>query len=230
VRDVSLVLRPGEIVGVAGLLGSGRTELMEIIYGARKIERGELIFRGKVVRSPSTVRMTRKGVGFVPEDRIAAGIFPLQSVAGNMTAGQAGRYFTGMWLRARRLMKDVARDVSTYAVKTGSVHLPIEALSGGNQQKVVLGRWLRTAPSLLILDEPTQGIDVGARETVLNLVSDASRNGTAVLIVSSEFEELTRVSHRVLVLCNGRVVEEHAHGMSSHDLLESVLENQRLVR
>jgi ribose transport system ATP-binding protein len=174
--------------------------------------------------------MTRRGVAFVPEDRIAAGIFPSASVATNMTAGQSRRYFSRWWLRTRRLVREAAGDVVTYAVKTSSVRAPIEALSGGNQQKVVLGRWLRTSPAVLLLDEPTQGIDVGARETVLRLVSEASASGTAVLLASSEFEELTRLSHRVLVLCDGRIVEEHPHGMSSHDLLESVLENQRTTR
>ncbi|CAJ61174.1 Putative ATP-binding protein of sugar ABC transporter [Frankia alni ACN14a] len=229
-RDVSLTLRPGEIVGIAGLLGSGRTELMEMIYGARRIERGDLVVRGTAVRSPSTSAMTRRGVAFVPEDRIAAGIFPQESVATNMTAGQSGRYFAKLRLRTGLLLRDVARDVSTYAVRTSSVHLPINALSGGNQQKVVLGRWLRTSPTVLLLDEPTQGIDVGSRETVLGLVSEASRAGTAVILVSSEFEELTRISHRVLVLCDGRIADEHPHGMTSHDLLESVLEKQRATR
>jgi ribose transport system ATP-binding protein len=229
-RDVSLTVRPGEIVGLAGLLGSGRTELMEMIYGARRIEHGELVVQGAAVRSPSTTEMTRRGVAFVPEDRIAAGIFPSASVATNMTAGQSRRYFSRWWLRTRRLVREAAGDVVTYAVKTSSVRVPIEALSGGNQQKVVLGRWLRTSPAVLLLDEPTQGIDVGARETVLRLVSEASASGTAVLLASSEFEELTRLSHRVLVLCDGRIVEEHPHGMSSHDLLESVLENQRTTR
>jgi ribose transport system ATP-binding protein len=227
IRDVSFALHRGEIVGLAGLLGSGRTELMELIYGVRKLHGGELLVRGRPVHSPSSSAMAKAGVAFVPEDRGAGGVFPDHSVAMNLTVGQSRRYFRHAWLQTRQLAREVVSDLSKYAVKAGSVQADIQSLSGGNQQKVVLGRWLRTAPAILLLDEPTQGIDVGARETILTLIADACRAGTAVLIASSEFEELSRISHRTLVLSRGRIVEEHPRGTSSHDLLESVLDNER---
>jgi ribose transport system ATP-binding protein len=223
IKDVSFAIRPGEVVGLAGLLGSGRTELLELIYGARKRTAGHLTMRDQSVRGGSTKRMASLGMAFVPEDRNTGGVLSGESVAANMTAGHTHRYFTRGLIQRRRMAAEVGRDIKRYAVKTGSSRAPIESLSGGNQQKVVLGRWLRTDPAVLLLDEPTQGIDVGARETILSLVVAASEAGTAVILASSEFEELTRLCHRILILSQGRIVGECATTVSSHELLEAVL-------
>jgi ribose transport system ATP-binding protein len=229
-RNVSLAVRPGEIVGIAGLLGSGRTELLETVFGVRRIHTGNLVLRGRVMRKPSSTVMVEHGVAFVPEDRGSGGVFPEHSVATNMTVGQSRRYFRHGWLRRGQLAAEVTADLQRYSVKAAGPTAPIESLSGGNQQKVVLARWLRTKPAILLLDEPTQGIDVGAREAILNLIADASREGMAVLLASSEFEELTRLSDRILVLSRGQIVEEVQGKTSAHELLEIVLENQRLTR
>jgi ribose transport system ATP-binding protein len=230
VTDISFAVRPGEVVGIAGLLGSGRTELLEAIYGVRKITTGELLLKGKPVRPGATARMKAEGVAFVPEDRGSGGVFPEHSVGTNMTAGQNRRYFRRGWFRRKDLAAEVATDIKRYAVKASAPQAPIESLSGGNQQKVVLARWLRTEPVLLLLDEPTQGIDVGAREAILTLIAESSRKGMAVLLASSEFEELTRLSDRILVLTRGRITQEVTHEVSAHELLEVVLESQRLLK
>ncbi|MDX6215951.1 MAG: ribose transport system ATP-binding protein [Frankiales bacterium] len=230
VRDVSFTLRPGEIVGIAGLLGSGRTELLEAIFGVRRISSGDLVVRGETVRFPTSARMKSHGVAFVPEDRGTGGVFPEHSVATNMTVGQSRRYFRRGWFRRRLMVAEVTRDLTRYSVKAPGAQAGIETLSGGNQQKVVLGRWLRTDPAILLLDEPTQGIDVGAREAILGLIAEASRKGMAVVLASSEFEELTRLSDRILVLCRGQVTQEVHDQTTAHELLEIVLENQRLTR
>ncbi|RFA08540.1 hypothetical protein B7R54_04345 [Subtercola boreus] len=222
-NGATVQVRPGEIVGLAGLLGSGRTELLEMIFGVRRMEAGELRFAGDRVKSPGAATMTALGVSFLPEDRAGGGVFPGHSIAMNMTAGQNRRYFSGLSMQSSRLAKDVRDDIVRYRVKASSPSAPIESLSGGNQQKTALGRCLRTSPRLLLLDEPAQGIDVGARETVMTLILEASKNGTAVIVASSEFEELTRLCHRIIVLADGRNVDELPQGTGGHQILESVL-------
>jgi ribose transport system ATP-binding protein len=224
---VSLSVRPGEVVGIAGLLGSGRTELLEMLFGVRPFESGRIVLDGKRIASLAPGRMRRLGMAFVPEDRQAEAVFPDQSVAQNVTAGGIGRYFSGGLIRDRRLMRDVRDDVRRFHVKTSSADAGIETLSGGNQQKVVLARWLRDKPRVILLDEPTQGIDVGAREEIFTLIGRATEEGAAVLLVSSEFEELTRLAHRVLVLAGGRITAELEANESAHDIFESVIEPAR---
>lgn len=222
-RSVDLDVRPGEVLGIAGLLGSGRTELLEFVYGLRHREAGTISFDGRHLRRVNPRRTRAAGVELVPEERQGHAIFPGQSVSENMTAGAMRPYLRGPRLDHARLTKDAVRDVGTFQVKTSSVEAPIDSLSGGNQQKVVLGRCLRRRPRLLLLDEPTQGIDIGAREEIYTLIHQASADGAAVLLVSSEFAELSRLSHRVLVLAGGRIAAEHAQGVTEHVLLESVL-------
>ncbi|HEY3716505.1 MAG TPA: sugar ABC transporter ATP-binding protein [Jatrophihabitantaceae bacterium] len=221
---IDLVVHPGEVVGVAGILGSGRTELLRMIYGTMKLSAGTVRIGGRVV-SPSPAKMRSLGVAFVPEDRQAEAIFSDRTVRENMTEGRLGSYFKRLWLRDGRIRRDVERDVKRFSVKTPSTLTPIDNLSGGNQQKVVLARCLREEPTLLLLDEPTQGIDVAAREEIFELVNQAAGRGCAVVVVSSEFEELIRLSHRVIVLARGRVVAEHAAPVDAHVLLESAMKS-----
>jgi ribose transport system ATP-binding protein len=223
IRGVNLDVYPGEVVGVAGLLDSGRTELLELIYGARRPTAGTIEFGGRTVTSPSPRKMRELGMAFVPEDRGTAAIFPEQTVSENMTAGRLGPYYKGGWLRDRRIKREVLADSKRYAVKAHSPGALIDTLSGGNQQKVVLARWLRDNPKLLLLDEPDQGIDVGARQEIFNLLSQATAAGAAAILVSSEFEELTRLCNRIVVLNGGQIGAELEHGIDSHGLLESVL-------
>lgn len=219
---VGLDVRPGEIVGVAGILGSGRTELLQTIFGALPLKAGIVKVGGKIM-TPTPRRMRRAGVAFVPEDRQAEAMFSGRTVRENVTEGRLRPYFRTAWLRDRRLRLDVERDVERFRIKTSSTQAIIDTLSGGNQQKVVLARWLREGPRLLLLDEPTQGIDVGAREEIFEVINQAATEGCAVVIVSSEFEELVRLCNRVVVLARGRLVAEHHAPLDSGDLLESTL-------
>ena len=226
IRAVNLTVCEGECVGIAGLLGSGRTELLELMFGVRKVETGEVKIAGRTIQRASPTAMKAAGVAIVPEDRIAAGVFEGFSVAENMTVGHLGRYFRRGWLRDRALRRDVANDLQAFTVKASSADAGIETLSGGNQQKVVLARWLRESPRLLLLDEPTQGIDVGAREEIYELIAQARDRGMATVVVSSEFEELTRLCDRILILTRGAIADEVARGISAHDLFELVLTKQ----
>jgi ribose transport system ATP-binding protein len=227
-HDIDFEIRPGEVVGIAGLLGAGRTEILQMIFGVRPHESGEILIDGERIARPNPRRMRGLGVAFVPENRQAEAIFPEQTVAQNMTAGKLSQYFGGV-MNDRRMTREVVSDVGTYNVKTSSPSAGIQTLSGGNQQKVVLARWLRDKPRLILLDEPTQGIDVGAREEIFTLINQATESGAAVLLVSSEFEELTRLAHRVLVLSRGTITGELSRGRSAHDVFESVIETARSV-
>jgi ribose transport system ATP-binding protein len=224
VRGVDFAVHPGEVVGIAGLVGSGRSELLEMIFGVRERDGGEIRLGDKTIGRPTARMMRRLGVAFVPEDRAAEGVFPDFTIVENVTAGAVdGRFY----VNERKVRRAVERDIAAFHVKTSSPHARIETLSGGNQQKVVLARWLRSDVRLILLDEPTQGIDVGAREEIFALVNEAIRGGAGAILVSSEFEELTRLSHRILVLANGRIAAEFETAASTHEILQSVLEHAR---
>ncbi len=224
VQGVDIDVRAGEILGVAGLLGSGRTELLKLIFGALPLEEGDLIVDGETVSRMTPKRAREMGVAFVPEDRAGEAVIPNHDLNVNMSVGSQRQYFKRGWLRSRQLEADVDLDIERFTVKAQSPRIKIEALSGGNQQKVILARWLRHQPRLILLDEPTQGIDVGAREDIFRLLLDAACEGAGIVLVSSEFEELARLCDRVIVLREGRVVREHQGGVSGHELLESVLD------
>jgi ribose transport system ATP-binding protein len=230
IRDVSFNVHEGEVLGIAGLLGSGRTELLQMIYGLLPLRRGEVVYDGETTSSPSPGRMCRHGMAFVPEDRHAEAVFPLSSVRENLLAGHEEQYFRGGWLRDRDELRETTADVATFNIRTTSTSAMIETLSGGNQQKVVLARWLRQKPRLLLLDEPTQGVDVGARDEIYRLVATAAdQGGCGVIVVSSEFEELARICGRVLVLSHGRIVKEHLQPMTAQELLESSIGTMEAV-
>jgi ribose transport system ATP-binding protein len=230
IQDVSFEVHEGEVLGIAGLLGSGRTELLQMIYGLLPMQRGEVVYDGWTTSSPSPGRMCRRGMAFVPEDRHAEAVFPLSSVRENLLAGHEERYFRAGWLRDRDEQRETSADVATFNIRTTSTSAMIESLSGGNQQKVVLARWLRQEPRLLLLDEPTQGVDVGARDEIYKLVATAAdKGGCGVIVVSSEFEELARICGRVLVLSHGRIVKEHLQPMTAQELLESSIGTMEAV-
>ncbi|HEY1853856.1 MAG TPA: sugar ABC transporter ATP-binding protein [Solirubrobacterales bacterium] len=208
VRDASFSLAAGEVVGVAGLLGSGRSTLLRVIFGATPLEAGELELDGSAVRRRTPREAMRAGIAYVPEDRLSEGAFPALSVAENLAITVPGRYFgRGRWQR-RRERREACGLVDTYGIKAGSIDSSFASLSGGNQQKVVLARWMQRQPRLLLLDEPTQGVDMGARAEIWKLVRGAVRQGAAALVVSSDFEELARTCDRILVMREGRIAAE----------------------
>ncbi len=209
-NGISLSVRRGEIVGVGGLLGSGRTELLETLYGAGSAGtlRGEILFRGKRFRPHGPRQALRAGMAFVPEDRRVAGLAIDHSVLANTVLSIVDRMAMAGFVRRRTETGAVRRIVGELKVKLGSVTDPVGTLSGGNQQKVVFGRMLLTEPALLLLDEPTRGVDVGAKAEIYQLLGEAAQQGIGVLLASSELAELVGVCDRVVVLSDGRSVRE----------------------
>jgi ribose transport system ATP-binding protein len=206
--DVSFQVRRGEVLGVAGLLGSGRSELLKTLFGAYRPKAGEVLLDGRPVRFRDIGEAMRAGVAYVPEDRGGEASFPNMTVTENMTAALVHRYWKGGLLRHRAEDADARTAMQEFGVRASSEHQDLSQLSGGNQQKVILARWLLRRPRLLLLDEPTQGVDVNARADIYGLVREAVADGCAVVIVTSDFEELAHVTDRVIVLNQGRVTAE----------------------
>jgi monosaccharide-transporting ATPase len=215
-NGASVAVRSGEIVGLAGLLGSGRTEVARAVFGADPA-RGELRVRGKPARWKSPRDAIRAGFGLCSEDRKADGIIPYMSVRENLTlAALPALSRNGIVDRAEQ-RKIVDRFIERLGIKTAGPEQTIRELSGGNQQKVLLARWLCLNPSLLLLDEPTRGIDVGAKAEIQGLIDELADNGLGVLMISSELEEITEGADRVVVLREGRTVAEFDQAEASQD-------------
>ncbi|WP_435269947.1 sugar ABC transporter ATP-binding protein [Streptomyces sp. 1222.5] len=207
-RDVSLSLRPGEVVGLGGLLGSGRSETAKAIAGALPVDGGRVVVAGAPVRAGSTPAAIRAGISLLPEDRKTEGIVPGLSVRENIAlAALPGLSRFGL-VDDARIDRVVETFMKRLRIKASSPHQKVGELSGGNQQKVLLARWLALHPKVLLLDEPTRGIDVGAKAEVQALVDELADEGLAVLLISSDTEELIEGSDRVVVLRDGAVVRE----------------------
>ena len=205
VRDVSLEVGRGEVLGVAGLVGSGRTSLLEAIYGAVPIQAGTMHLNGVEVARHSIASAIKAGLSYVPEDRATQGAFLSLGVPENLSAADPGRYVRKLIFRHRAERSDAVRVVAKFAIRTPAVTAPLAMLSGGNQQKTMLARWLQRTPKVLLLDEPTQGVDVGARADIYAQIRGAAREGASAIVVSSDFDELLLLADRVLVLVDGRV-------------------------
>jgi galactofuranose transport system ATP-binding protein len=216
-RDASVTVRPGEIVGLAGLLGSGRTELARVIFGADRMESGEIRYAGRdrVFKSPSDA--IRAGIGLCPEDRKVDGIVPYLSVRENLTLAALPVLARNGIVDPDKQREIVDRFIARLDIKTSNPDQPIRELSGGNQQKVLLARWLCLNPKLLILDEPTRGIDVGAKAEIQGLIDELADAGLGVLMISSEIEEITEGSDRVTILSEGVTVAELDRNQISQD-------------
>ncbi|PHI29637.1 galactofuranose ABC transporter, ATP-binding protein YtfR [Budvicia aquatica] len=208
IQPFDLSVRPGEVVGLAGLLGSGRTETAEVIFGIKPADTGQVWVKGREVKIKSARQASALGFGFCPEDRKTEGIIAAASVRENIIlALQSQRG----WLHpiSRKEQDDIAeRFIRQLAIKTPSPEQPIQFLSGGNQQKVLLSRWLVTKPQFLILDEPTRGIDVGAHAEIIRLIETLCADGLALLVISSELEELIGYADRVIILRDGKQIAE----------------------
>jgi rhamnose transport system ATP-binding protein len=208
VRDVSLTVRAGEILGLAGLVGAGRTELARILFGLTPATSGEILLKGSPVRIGSPARAVELGVAYVPEDRRRHGVILEMPVDANATLAILRRISRGglVDLAAER---DVASTyVRRFAIKTPSLDTLVGNLSGGNQQKVALARWLATEPSVIILDEPTQGVDVGAKSEIHRLMGELAKLGLAIIMISSELPEILGMSDRIAVMHGGTIVGE----------------------
>ena len=208
-RDVSFSVRPGEVLGLAGLVGAGRTEIAEAIFGVRAKSAGRVTLKGRDISGSSVQDIIRQGLVYVPEDRAKHGAILPMSLAQNISSGalDSVRHRLGFLdLNAERRV--AVELIERFGVRAHSPEQPIRTLSGGNQQKVVLAKWMNTKPTVAILDEPTRGVDVGAKEEIYELIEGLAREGLAVVVISSDLEELIRLSDRVLALYEGDVVAE----------------------
>ncbi len=223
VRDITLEVRAGEIVGLAGLVGAGRTELARILFGITPADSGEMLLGGERVRISSPREAIAHGIAYVPEDRRRHGVILEMPIAANMTMAIHPRIFPGAWLRfgaERSLALDFIRDL---AVKTFGPEAPGGSLSGGNQQKVALARWLATRPRLLILDEPTQGVDVGAKGEIHKIIRRLAKDGLAVLMISSDLPEVLGMSDRIAVMRGGTITALLSGESDAHDVMAAAL-------
>lgn len=207
VSGVTLDVRAGEIVGMAGLVGAGRTELARVLFGITPADAGEIVLDGSKVSISSPREAIARGIAYVPEDRRRHGVILEMPIAQNMTMAIHPKFFPGTWLRfgaEKSLAKDFIRDLG---IKAYGPDAPGGSLSGGNQQKVSVARWLATKPKLLILDEPTQGVDVGAKSEIHKIIRGLAKEGLAVLMISSDLPEVLGMSDRVAVMRGGRLVD-----------------------
>ena len=221
-RGVSFDLHRGEVLGIAGLLGSGRSELLRMLFGAYPVSGGSFTLGSRKVSFSLPSEAMKAGIAYVPEERQADALFQGESVRHNMTAGAAGDYFRGLRYSHNRERQDSGEAIRRFLIRVGTDKQPVETLSGGNAQKVVLARWLRRQPAVLLLDEPTQGVDIGARSEIYALVRAATEAGTSVLLVASDPEELAHACDRVLVLRDGRIATEVRPPLEAHRLTELV--------
>jgi ribose transport system ATP-binding protein len=225
IADFHLEVQPGEVVGVAGITGSGREVLAQLITGQRPSEAGNVYVAGRLIANYAPKDSISAGMAFVPADRATQGVIPLASVTHNMTLANVRRHWRGGRLRHKEELAECVELIQQLSVKTASPSLPIGALSGGNQQKVLFGRSLRLRPKVLVLDEPTSGIDVAAKEQILQLIDKAAQQGAAVLVVSTDTDELVRVSHRIIIMASGAIIDE----VSGADMTTENVERAQLL-
>jgi ABC-type sugar transport system ATPase subunit len=208
VRDVSFELRKGEVLGIAGLVGAGRTEMVEAIFGVHPATSGEIILDGEHVKMTRPDKAIQKGIGFVTEDRKGQGLFPILNVASNIGMGKLGEMVRPLFIHWGKVYNLANDFIKRLDIRTPSADQLVGNLSGGNQQKVIIARWLSLNPKVLILDEPTRGIDVGAKSEIYRLIHRLAGQGMGILMVSSELPELLGVCDRILVMHEGRLSGE----------------------
>ena len=207
-QDVSFTARKGEILGIAGLDASGRTELLENIFGVATRKSGKIFLGGKQVLNRSATESIKNGFALLTEERRANGIFGILNIRENTVISSLKSYLQGLLLSDKKMSDATEWSIDAMHIKTPSQYTQIRSLSGGNQQKVILGRWLKTNPTVLLLDEPTRGIDVGAKYEIYQLILNLAKEGKTVIMVSSEMPELLGVCDRILVMSGGRLAGE----------------------
>ncbi len=207
-RDVSFVAHKGEVLGIAGLDGSGRTEVLETLFGVATRRSGEITLNGKKIKNANARDSIKNGFALLTEERRATGIFGILNIRENTVISSFKKYLVGPFLSKKKMIEATDWCISSMRVKTPNQETKIRSLSGGNQQKVILGRWLLTDPTVLLLDEPTRGIDVGAKYEIYQLILNLANEGKTVIMVSSEMPELLGVCDRILVMSGGKLAGE----------------------
>jgi len=230
IRDVSLTVRKGEILGLAGLMGAGRTEVARAIFGADPIEAGEILVDGKPVRIRTPKDAVRAGIGYLSEDRKHLGLVTGLDVRNNIVLASLSRFLApGGVLREDKMHDAAVRYIRQLAIKTPSDQQETRLLSGGNQQKVVVAKWLLRDCPILIFDEPTRGIDVGAKSEIYKLLNALAAQGRAIIVISSELPEVLRLSHRIAVMCEGRLTGILPAGAAQEEIMRLATQRQATV-
>ena len=212
VNDISFHVRKGEIVGLAGLVGAGRTETAELIYGIRPIKEGEITVFGKKVDIKNATNAVKLGIGLISEDRKTQGLALSESIAQNTVAVSLNKIFPNFFINQHKIREIAMEFTNKLRIMTTSVEKKTRFLSGGNQQKVVLAKWLSYDPEILIFDEPTRGIDVGAKMEIYNLMDRMASEGKAIIMISSELPEVIGMSDRIYIMQEGSIVGEVHRG------------------
>lgn len=228
-HDVSFEVRKGEVLGLAGLMGAGRTEVLESVFGIDPYDSGEVSVKGKktVIRSPHDA--IKNGIGLLTEDRKLTGLFLPLSVQDNMITVNIDEYTKGGFLDKKSIQSDCLKQKEQLAIKTPSLNQMVEYLSGGNQQKVLIARWLLHDPDILFLDEPTRGIDVGAKSEIYHLIVDLAKKGKAIVLISSEMPELLGLSDRIVVMHEGRKMGELTREEATQEKILQLASGEALV-
>jgi ribose transport system ATP-binding protein len=209
IRNVSFSVHRGEIVGIAGLVGAGRTEVARAVFGADPVDSGEIFVHGKKVKISGPIDAVRHGIGYLSEDRKRYGLALGLNVETNLVMASLQQFVSRLGIVRTALTRVAAEhQVKSLAIKTPSLNQKVRNLSGGTQQKVVVGKWLTADTEILIFDEPTRGIDVGAKSEIYHLLNALAHEGKAIVMISSDLPEILRMSHRIVVMCEGRVTGE----------------------
>ena len=222
-KNVSFALRKGEILGIGGLVGAQRSELVEAIFGIRGIKSGTISYKGKHIKIRRPQDAISQGLALLTEDRRATGIFGVLSIAENVSIASLDKYVDyGFILNNKKIEQLVQDNVKKLSIKTRNSRTKIQTLSGGNQQKVIISRWLANDPDVLILDEPTRGIDVGAKYEIYTIIAELAKQGKSIVMISSELPELIGMSDRIIVMCDGRVSGEVAKEEATQENIMSL--------
>lgn len=227
VQDISFSLRRGEILGIAGLVGSGRTELALTLFGMTPATSGEIRLDGEAVRISSPRQARDLGIAYVPEDRGLQGLVKPMAIAKNVSMASIERLSSGIFIKARAETERALEAVRRFGIRCRDIGQTVGELSGGNQQKVVIAKWLETEPKVLILDEPTRGVDVGAKAEIHSIMGELTKRGVAILMISSELPEVLGMSDRVLVMSSGRITAEIARAEATPEKVGAAMTAHR---
>jgi monosaccharide-transporting ATPase len=224
-EPVDLELKTSEVVGIAGLLGSGRTEMADLIFGIDTPDTGSLLVNGQAINRFSPLDSLKRGIALCPEDRKAEGVLGELTIRENIILALQARYGWFKFLATPKQYEIAQKYIQLLGIVTPSPDQLVKNLSGGNQQKVILARWLATSPQVLILDEPTRGIDVGAKAEIQKLVLDLAEEGISIVFISSELEEVLRISHRIVVLRDRKKAAEYSGEVSDQTIMQTMAGN-----
>jgi ribose transport system ATP-binding protein len=217
-KDISFHLNKGEILGFAGLMGAGRTEVARAIFGADAFDSGEIYIEGKKVQIKSPHDAVEHGIGYLSEDRKRFGLLVGMDVETNIAISSYHRFKNwGGWMNRSQISATAREHVESLKIKTPSLNQTVKFLSGGNQQKVVISKWLSRDCKILIFDEPTRGIDIGAKSEIYKLLDDLVEQGKSIIMISSELPEILRMSHRIIVMCEGKITGELSNAEATQE-------------